>query len=145
MYNITEIPGHFSGLHPLAADAVIDVGGLVALNASGNALSASSTVTGHCIGRSQDALNNTGGSIGDLVIAPRRGIFGCANSATDPVDKSHIGKMVFAEAPDIIRASGTCRAGLLIGFDSDSRPLVDVRTSTVITAADVAAAIDAIP
>jgi hypothetical protein len=145
MYTLSEIPGHYSGLHPVAANAVIETGGLVALNAAGFAVPASSSVTGHVVGRSTGEADNTGGANGDLVVTPKRGIFGCANSATAPVDVADVGQIVFAEAPDIIRKTGTCRAGLLVGFDGDGRPLVDTRLSTLATAAEVAAAIDAIP
>lgn len=144
-YSLTEIPGSFAGKHPLAADAVIEIGGLVALNAAGNAVPAAAAVTGHVIGRAEESADNTDGDAGDVSVLVRRGIFGCANSATDPVDITHVGKMVFAETPDIIEDAGTCRAGLLLGFDADSRPIIDTRLSTMQTAADVAAAIDAIP
>jgi hypothetical protein len=134
MYRLTEIPGHYSGLHPVAANAVIETGGLVALNAAGFALPAADGVAGHVVGRAQEAADNTGGANGDLVVSPKRGIFGCANSATAPVDIVDIGQIVFAEAPDIIRKTGTCRAGLLVGFDDEGRPLVDTRLSTLATA-----------
>ena len=132
-YSLTEIPGSFAGRHPLAADAVIEIGGLVALNAAGNAVPAAAAVTGHVIGRAEEAADNTDGDAGDVTVLVRRGIFGCANSATDPVDSSHVGKMVFAETPDIIEDAGTCEAGILLGFDSDGRPIVDTRFSEVAT------------
>lgn len=132
-YNLTEIPGEFSGKHPLAADTVIEIGGLVALNAAGNAVPAAAAVTGHVAGRAYEGVDNTDGAIADKEVIVKRGIFGCANSATDPVDKSHIGKMVFAETPDIIKDAGTCAAGILIGFDEAGRPLVDTRLSQATT------------
>lgn len=144
MYHLVEIPGHYSGLHPVAANAVIETGGLVALNAAGYAVPAASTVTGHVVGRSLDAANNLGGANGDLVVTPKRGIFACSNSDTAPVDVADVGQIVFAEAPDIIRKTGTCRAGILVGFDEEGRPMVDTRLSTLATAAEVAAAIAAI-
>jgi len=140
-YKLQEMPGYFSGLHPVAADAVIQIGGLVAINAAGNAVAAAAAVTGHVTGRADDDVDNTGGAAGDKTITTRRGVFVCANSATHPVDKSHVQKMVFAEAPDIIASEGTCRAGLLIGFDSDGAPIVDVTAAAIQTAADVAAAV----
>lgn len=143
-YELITIPGSYSGPHPVAADAVIETGGLVALNASGDAVAAASAVTGKVIGRCEEGVDNTGGSAGVITVVVRRGIFGCANSAAAAVTKAHVEKMVFAETPDIIRNAGTCRAGILIGFDADGRPLVDTRTASVQTAEDVAAAIAAI-
>lgn len=132
-YNLTQHPGSYSGFHPVAAGAVIEIGALTAINAAGDAVPAGATVTGRVIGRADADTDNTGGSAGDLTTAPKRGVFGCANSQTDPVDKSHVLKMVFAESPDTIRASGTCRAGILIGFESDGSPIVDVTHSAVAT------------
>lgn len=128
-YNLTEIPGDFSGKHPLAAATVIQIGGLTALNAAGNAVPAAAAVTGHVIGRAYEDVDNAAGAIADKEVTAKRGIFGCKNSDAVPVNKTHVGKMVFAETPDIVRATGTCRAGILIGFDESDRPLVDTRFS----------------
>jgi hypothetical protein len=132
-YNLTEIPGEFSGKHPVAADAIIEIGGLVARNAAGNSVAADDTVDGAVIGRAYESIDNTGGAAGDQSITVKTGAFGCANSATNPVDKTHVGKMVYAEAPDIIASEGTCQAGILIGFDESGRPLVDTRLSELPT------------
>ena len=128
-YNLTEIPGEYSGKHPLAADAVIEIGGLVALNAAGNAVPAAAAVTGHVIGRASESVDNTDGDAGDKEVIVKRGIFGCANSATDTLAITHVGKMVYAETPDIVEHTGTCQAGILLGFDEAGRPLVDTRLS----------------
>lgn len=126
-YTLPEVPGQFAGLHPVAADTVIANGGLVALNASGNALNAASTVTGFVAGRSEGGADNTGGAIGDAKVLTKHGVFSCALDDTNPPTKAHVGRIVYATAPDTVAHTGTCRAGKLVGFDDAGRALVDTR------------------
>lgn len=124
-YAISLAPGRYAGNHPVAADTVIDSGGLVARDASGNAVNAGSTVTGNVIGRSENGADNTGGAAGDESVLVERGVFVLQLDATNPPTKAHILKPVYATAPDTVAYTGTCRAGILLGFDPGGLPIVD--------------------
>lgn len=58
---------------PVAADAVIWLGALVAVNATGYALPATATGGLTVVGVAQTRVDNTGGSAGDLSVVVRRG------------------------------------------------------------------------
>lgn len=124
-YTFTEIGGQYAGKHPVAADTVIHDGGLVARDSSGNTVNAGSTVTGNVIGRSEGGADNTGGAAGDVSVPVKRGVFVLQLDATNPPTKAHILKPVFATAPDTVAYTGTCRAGILLGFDPAGLPIVD--------------------
>ena len=57
-YNFAEHPGFYAGKHPVAADTKISSGGLLAINAAGNALDADDTVAGHVVGRAIDGADS---------------------------------------------------------------------------------------
>lgn len=124
-YSFQEHPGQYAGKHPVAADTVVSSGGLVARDSSGNAVDADSTVTGFVLGRSDGGADNTGGAAGDKEVLVKRGIFALELDDTNPPTKAHIGKRVFATAPDTVAFTGTCSAGILLGFDTDGKALVD--------------------
>jgi hypothetical protein len=135
-YQLQEHPGQYAGLHPVAADTVVANGGLVAVNGSGNALDAETGVTGFVVGRSDGGADNTGGSAGDVTVLAKHGVFALELDDTNAPTKAHVGKIVFATAPDTVAHTGTCRAGKLIGFDPDGKALVDTRfaeTGTQVT------------
>lgn len=131
-YNIPEMPGSYVGNHPVAATTIIPEGGLVALNAAGNAVPASSAVTGHAIGTAMKAVDNSAGAIGDKSVEVKRGVFSLALDATNPPNKSHVGGRVWVTAPDTVSSLNTvtCRGGILLGFDGQGRALVDFHTTT---------------
>lgn len=126
-YTIAEHPGFYAGLHPVAAATVVASGGLVALDGSGNALDAKSTVTGFVMGRSEGGADNSAGAAGEVKVLVRQGVFALELDATNPPTKAHVGKIVYSIAPDTVAHTGTCRAGKLICFDPDGRPIVDTR------------------
>lgn len=123
-YAITEFPGTYAGDHPVAAATIIPTGALVALDASGNATPAASTVTGHVIGRADVGVDNSAGAAAAESVRVRRGVFALNQDATHPVLKAHMGMMVYATVPDTVAHQGTCRAGKLIGFHG-ALPIVD--------------------
>ena len=130
IYNIPEMPGDFAGDHPVAAATNIGEGAIVALNAAGNAVQAASAITGHVIGAAHAAVENPG-AIGDKTVRVKRGIFSLALDATNPPNKAHIGGIVGFSAPDTVSSVlGTCRGGILIGFDAAGRALVDLTVTT---------------
>lgn len=130
-YNIPTLPGTSAGLHPVAAAKIIPTGGMVALDAAGNANPAGSAITGHVIGLAVSGVDNSAGAAADLSVEVSRGICVLSQDATHPVTKAHMGQMVYAVTPDTVAHQGNCRAGVLIGFDGTS-PIVDTRLGAAV-------------
>lgn len=130
-YNIPQLPGTSAGLHPVAATTIIPTGGMVALDAAGNANPAGSAITGHVVGIANQGVDNSAGNAADLNVEVSRGIYVLANDSTHPVTKAYMGQMVYAVTPDTVAHQGTCRAGILIGFDGTS-PIVDTRLAAAV-------------
>jgi hypothetical protein len=81
---------------PVAANAVIQQGGQVQINAAGFAVPASATVANITIGMAKAAVNNTGGANGALTVDVDRGVFRFANSAAaDLIARTEIGATVY--------------------------------------------------
>lgn len=131
LYIIPEMPGDFAGDHPVAAATLIGEGAMVALNAAGNAVQAASAITGHVIGRAGAAVDNAAGAIGDKTVRVQRGVFSLALDPTNPPNKSHVGGIVGFTFPDTVSSVlGTCRGGILLGFDEKGRAIVDLTVTT---------------
>lgn len=77
--------------YPVAADAVIPAGVIVGLNAGGFAGSAVEASVG-VLGRSEEAVNNTGGANGAINIEVRKGRFLFENDTVAPVTQAHVGQ-----------------------------------------------------
>lgn len=80
-------------------------------------------------GVSEFDLDTTGVASGTIKKGVKKGPFVVTNSATDPVTIADIGNDVFLEDDDTIRRVNTggntySRAGKLIGFHDDGRPIV---------------------
>lgn len=130
-FNLPKVPGDHAGEHPMLNAVIIRTGAIVALNAAGNAVEAATAITGHAIGKCVEGKDNTAGAVGDLSVAVERGVFSCALDATNPPNKAHVGGRVGFTAPDTVSSVlGTCRGGILIGFDGQGRALVDLTDST---------------
>jgi len=132
-YNIPQLPGDFAGDHPVAATTEIPTNAAVALDASGNAIMATSTATGQVIGLAVEGVDNSGGSAADKTVRVKRGVFSFALDATAPPTKAYIGQRVWFTAPDTvgIDSTGTCRGGILLGFDGQGRAIVETVTKGI--------------
>ncbi len=107
---------------PAAANAIIFLGALVALNADGNAVPAADTAGLRVVGRAEEDIDNTGGAAGDVTVNVKRGVFRYANSGTDAVDANDKGKLAFVEDDSTVcEAGGTNKviAGRVLDVDSD--------------------------
>lgn len=126
-YNIPEMPGHYAGAFPVEANTTIPEGGLVAINAAGNAVPASSSVTGVAVGIAETGVVNNPGAVGAKTVTVRRGVFSLALNNANPPGKANVGGRVWVTAPDEVSTLNTvtCRGGILIGFDGQGRALVD--------------------
>jgi hypothetical protein len=114
----------------VASATNIGDGAIVALNAAGNAVQAAAAITGHVIGKARGSVDNPG-AIGDKTVRVERGVFSLALDNTNPPNKSHIGGILGFTAPDTVSSVlGTCRGGILLGFDSVGRAIVDLTVTT---------------
>jgi hypothetical protein len=108
---------------PVAASTTIYKGSLVAINASGNAVPASANRNLRVIGVSEENVDNSAGSAGDKTVAPRRGTFIFANSATTAaVSDADIGRVCYVVDDNTVAridSLGTRPvAGKVLGVDS---------------------------
>ena len=108
---------------PVAASTTIYKGSLVAINASGNAVPASANRNLRVVGVSEESVDNSTGSAGDKTVAPRRGGFVFANSATTAaVSDADIGRVCYVVDDNTVArhdALGTRPvAGKVLGVDS---------------------------
>jgi hypothetical protein len=82
---------------PVAAATHIRQGVMVAINLSGYLVEASADPSLRVLGRSEEEVDNSTGSAGDLDCKVRRGIFGWTNSGTTlAVADAHVGRIAYA-------------------------------------------------
>jgi hypothetical protein len=94
---------------PVAAATVIYAGSLVVLDASGDAVPAS-TATGLIVrGIAQEHVDNGAGAAGDLRVETRRGVFRLANSAAaDLITRAEIGDTAYiVDDQTVAKTDGT--------------------------------------
>ena len=70
---------------PVAANAVIQQGGLVAVSAAGYAAPGAVSTTLKAGGRAEESVDNTGGADGARSVKLKRGVFLFKNAAADPL------------------------------------------------------------
>lgn len=109
---------------PVAADAVIGAGTMVAASATGYATPGDTATTLTYLGRAEEAVDNTGGAAGAKTVQVRRKkAFKWANSATDAVTQAELGKTCYiVDATTVAKTNGTntrSAAGTVIGVDAD--------------------------
>jgi hypothetical protein len=109
---------------PVAANAVIYAGALVAANASGYAAPGSTATTLTYLGRSEEKVDNTGGSNGAKSALVRRGkAFKWKNSSSDAVTQADLGKTCYiVDDETVAKTNGTSSrsaAGIVLGVEAD--------------------------
>lgn len=109
---------------PVAAGAVIYAGALVVADANGYAAPGSTATGLTALGRSEQAVDNTGGSNGDKTVLVRRNkAFKFKNSGSDPVDQASLGKTCYiVDDETVAKTDGTgtrSAAGKVLGVESD--------------------------
>ncbi|SFI90325.1 hypothetical protein [Brevibacillus centrosporus] len=106
---------------PIAANTVIYQGGLVAINAAGEAVPAAATAGLKVAGRAEAHVDNRYSGTGENSIAVGRGIFLYRNSTANPVTAAQLLEDCFVEDDETVRVStaGTnIRAGKVISLDA---------------------------
>lgn len=109
---------------PVATNAVIPAGVIVAANATGFAVNGLTSTTITALGISDIAIDNTGGVDGAQTILVRRDkAFKLANLAADLVTQASIGKPCYiADNQTVAATNGTNTrsvAGTVLGVESD--------------------------
>lgn len=109
---------------PVAAAAKLYTGGLVCLDASGNAVPGSTSTALTARGVCLEGVNNASGDAGDQHVDTRKGVFNFKNSAgADEVDRTHIGGDAYIVDDETVAATdGTSTrsiAGRIVDVDSD--------------------------
>ncbi len=105
---------------PVEAGAVIHAGGMVAVNAAGNAVPAADTAGLTVMGRAEQAVDNTGGAAGAAAITVKRGVFQYGNSGASALTAADVGQVAHV-ADDATVAKTTTNsivAGKVLGVDA---------------------------
>ncbi|WP_105494264.1 hypothetical protein [Escherichia coli] len=113
-------------LNPVLVAAATEIfgGHMVAVNASGYAVPASATASQITLGVSDGWADNSTGSDGDVTVLVRCGkAFLMANSTSDPVTQSQVGKLCYVEDSVTVaktnNSSARPVAGKVIGICGD--------------------------
>lgn len=114
-----------------AAASKVRAGTLVVLNASGYAEEGSTATTVTAVGVAEQAVDNSGGSAGDLNVPVRRGTFAFANSAsTDEIKLTDYGSDCYiVDNQTVAKTDGTGTrsvAGTVRGLDDAGRVWVEI-------------------
>jgi hypothetical protein len=109
---------------PVAANAKIYAGALVAANATGYAQPGAVATTLTYLGRADQFVDNTGGANGAVTVRVRRlKAFYWQNSATDPVTQASQGKPCYIVDDATVSATNGANtqsaAGIVIGLDAN--------------------------
>lgn len=109
---------------PVAANAVIPAGVIVAANATGYATNGATATTLTALGRSEEAVDNTGGADGARTVVVRcKKAFKFANLAGDLVTQASLGKACYiADNQTVAATNGTNTrsvAGTVRGVEAD--------------------------
>lgn len=108
---------------PVAAATALFAGGLIALNAAGDAVAASDAAGLKVIGRCAADVDNSGGSAGDATVVVERGVFRYANSGDDTLTKADVGGSAIVEDDETVGDGTTPThnivAGLILAVDAD--------------------------
>lgn len=109
---------------PVAANAKIFAGALVAANSTGFAAPGSVATTLTYLGRAEEFVDNTGGANGDKTVqVRRRKAFKFKNYATDLIVQADLGKVCYIVDDETVAKTngGATRsaAGAVIGIETD--------------------------
>lgn len=105
---------------PVAANAVIHAGALIALNATGFAVPASATAANTTRGVAQGPVDNTGGGDGGAVATVRRGLFRLGNSAAaDEITRADIGADCYVVDDETVAKTDNAAARPVAGVIRD--------------------------
>jgi hypothetical protein len=116
---------------PVAAATKIYAGSIVCLDASGNAVPASTATTLTPVGRAKAQVDNSAGLAGAKSIEIERGVFKYANSAAaDEITRAQIGDACYlVDDQTVAKTNGGAtrsRAGLIVDVDADGQVWVEL-------------------
>lgn len=114
----------------VAQGAVIAMGVIVALNATGFAVPARDDEAKKVLGRAESDVDNTDGGDGDIyVTVTRKRQFMLHNDATTPATQADIGKTVYLTGENTVTADSTgatLEVGTLYGIETDGMTWVEI-------------------
>lgn len=102
---------------PLAALAVIMMGSLVCLDATGNAVPGTNTAGLKARGRAEEFADNTGGAAGDTSVNILEGEYFWENDGS--IDRTHIGSQAKIIDDQTVGAAGASDAGVITDVDDN--------------------------
>lgn len=107
-----------------AAVALVLVGTIVVLDATGHAQGGSTATGLVAVGVAEDTVDNTAGAAGDLQVPVRRGVFAFANStSTDAITNADYGSTCYVvDNQTVAKTDGAgtrSAAGIVRGVDSN--------------------------
>ncbi|ATG73675.1 hypothetical protein AN401_07230 [Zobellella denitrificans] len=106
--------------YEVAANAVINAGAIVVLNASDYADKATTATGLVALGIARSSVDNTGGANGDLVIEVERGYFHLGNSAAaDEITLGDIGKPCYLVDDETVALTHATNTRSLAGYVDD--------------------------
>lgn len=105
---------------PVKAGAIISEASLVALDSNGMASEATKGADITVIGRSEQYVDNTGGSDGDINITVKRGVFIWNNDTANPVEQKDIMKQCYILDPKTVTMTSESNsvAGKIVGLEN---------------------------
>lgn len=106
----------------VAADVVIFMGAMVAVNAAGYAVPAEDTAGLVVIGVAQQFVDNLGGGDGGQTVRVQKGVFGLPNSAVNAVTQADVGRDAYVEDDGTVANDGVTNgivAGVVDELGSD--------------------------
>jgi len=104
--------------HPVAAATKLYAGALLALNATGFAVTA--TAAGNnVVGVNECDADNTNGDDGDVHASARRGVFAFNNSTTHAIARADIGAPAYVEDDNTVAKTGTAIAGVIVDITGE--------------------------
>lgn len=107
--------------HPVAASTTIFMGSLIVLDASGDAEPATTATGKVCIGRAEEAVDNSAGAAGDKTVQVRKGAFHFGNDGS--IDRANIGDTAYlVDDQTLADTDGTgtrSAAGTIVDVDAD--------------------------
>lgn len=116
--------------HPVKGATRINAGAIVVLGATGFAAPGSTAVGLTIVGVAETHVDNLLGADGDAFVRIRRGVFLFAEAATDPLNRTHIGKTCFVADDETVAATsgGDTRspAGKVLDVDADGGVWVEI-------------------
>jgi hypothetical protein len=129
----SKVTGPHSSSGPVADSAVLYRGALLALNATGYLVPASTTAGLRVVGMATRKTDNSDGGDGDLAAQWETGVFCFKNDATYPISQADVGRVCWVKDDETVqdeRGGSSVVAGIVMAYESSSKIWVLVGPDT---------------